>query len=164
MTKTQSKKLELNRHRRFVTNLLTSGFVLSCVVWLTSCGVKQEEHQRVLKELEQSKAASADAKNEIEQLREKLRVLEQEHRHAQESSSRKLTAYEWWPLLKGKSTVEIKEQLGVPYYSTDNDREWSYFHKAVAQNSGATHSLLVYFRGGRVVGVRSTDMNSIIQE
>jgi hypothetical protein len=160
---------------RFITCGVASG-ILSC--YLTGCGAKQEEHRRVIKELEEAKASAVDAKKETEQLKQKLHVIEQERvareareveerrqqEQAQQLGRRELTAQQWWPILRTKSMAEVKELLGYADESKDNDQKWFYYFKAVAPNSGAKESLVVLFRGGRVVGVGSTGMNGIIHD
>jgi len=242
-------------------------FALSATVLLVGCGVKQEEHQRVVEELQQTKSALAEressiaekeaalakvkaeqsaaaakndelqkrvallekqdsfvfsqigktvdsgdnqsalrayqsfvrdyprspfvaeANNRISQLQEAVRRAEEERaareaRERQERAEREaraqeeqekralaeklrsgnLTVYEWWPILRGQTMAEVKELLGVPGYSGDDDREWVYYNKAVAPNSGKKEWLNIYFRGGRVRGVSSESMKSVLQD
>jgi DNA-directed RNA polymerase subunit RPC12/RpoP len=75
-----------------------------------------------------------------------------------------LTAYQWWPILKGKSMGEVRSLLGSPGLSYDEDRSWVYFEMAMSPNSGRKERLDIYFRGRIVVGVKSQSMDTPIQD
>ncbi len=98
----------------------------------------------------------SSAYRRIEQIERQQRAIQRER---QDQASNR-TAYQWWPILKGKTMWEIKALLGTPNHTMDDDNKWSYYDMAVAPNSGKKEWLDIYFRGGLVRGVGSQSLNS----
>jgi hypothetical protein len=121
--------------------------------------------QQTLQRIEQERAAKETRERQENAAREARERQEQQRLElAQRVRAGNLTAYQWWPILRGKTMAEVKELLGNPDGSHDDDREWYFFNKAVTPNSGVKDKLRLFFRGGRVVGVTSDSLNSIIQD
>lgn len=65
-----------------------------------------------------------------------------------------LTVAEWWDVLRGKTVAEVKNLLGTPGYTSDDDRRWTYYSRSVTPNSGKKEILRVFFRDGAVVATQ----------
>jgi hypothetical protein len=74
------------------------------------------------------------------------------------------TAFVWWNELRGKTMSHVRNTLGTPFYSSENDTKWGYPDRAISKNSGRKEVLTIYFRGGIVKGVTSDSLDMIYQD
>lgn len=106
----------------------------------------------------------ANQRQELAARAERERQQKEQRELAERLRSGNLTPYQWWPIIRGKSMQEIKELIGAPNGSRDDDRQWIYYNKSIAPNSGVKEILYIHFRNGVVKGVSSTSLNTVIQD
>ena len=111
----------------------------------------QMEKIRQSLESQQREAAERAAQEQEEQARQELAERVREG----------MTAEEWWHILRGQTTDQVKSLLGTPGYTTDEDTRWTYYSRSITPNSGKKEILRVHFRDGVVVATQGEDPDTL---
>jgi hypothetical protein len=119
----------------------------------------------------------SDAQAQIQEIEQRLEAQqdetaaraqrEREEREQKELAERirgGMTVEEWWGVLRGKTTDQVKELLGTPGYTTDGDRRWTYYSRAVMPYSGKRELLCVHFRDGIVVATQGENPDKLFTD
>lgn len=136
-----------------------------------------QAYQNFVRDFPSSPQVSA-ATTQIQQIGQRLESNRREaasrlEREQQQQAQRELaeriragnfTAAQWWQVLRGKTMEQVKDLLGTPGFTTDEDRRWTYYDRAIAPNSGKHEMLRVYFRGGVVVATQGESSDSLISD
>jgi len=117
------------------------------------------------------------AKAQIQEVGQRLEVQqheadvrtqrEREEREQKELAERirgSMTAEEWWNVLRGKTTKQVKDLLGIPGYTTDGDRRWTYYSRSVMPYSGKRELLCVHFRDGIAVATQGENSDMLFTD